>query len=59
MKGRRFEKKKETKEMGKIIGICNRRMKTGKRQKHEVETAKLVEDWGIEGDAHAGTGTAR
>ena len=38
--------------MGKIIGICI--SENGERQKHEVETAKLVEDWGIEGDAHAG-----
>ena len=38
--------------MGKIIGICISE-KRG-TAKHEVETAKLVEDWGIEGDAHAG-----
>lgn len=37
--------------MGKIIGICISE-KRG-TAKHEVETAKLVEDWGIEGDAHA------
>lgn len=45
-------KEEETKEMGKIIGICISE-KRG-TAKHEVETAKLVEDWGIEGDAHAG-----
>ena len=45
-------KEEETKEMGKIIGICiSEKRGTAKR---EVETAKLVEDWGIEGDAHAG-----
>ena len=44
-------KEEETKEMGKIIGICISE-KRG-TAKHEVETAKLVEDWGIEGDAHA------
>ena len=38
--------------MGKIIGICISE-KRG-TAKHEVETAKLVDDWGIEGDAHAG-----
>ena len=45
-------KEEETKEMGKIIGICISE-KRG-TAKHEVETAKLVEDWGSEGDAHAG-----
>ena len=45
-------KEEETKEMGKIIGICISE-KRG-TAKHEVETAKLVEDWGIEGDADAG-----
>ena len=46
------QKEEETKEMGKIIGICiSEKRGTAKR---EVETAKLVEDWGIEGDAHAG-----
>ena len=45
-------KEEETKEMGKIIGICISE-KRG-TAKHEVEMAKLVEDWGIEGDAHAG-----
>ena len=45
-------KEEETKEMGKIIGICiSEKRATAKR---EVETAKLVEDWGIEADAHAG-----
>ena len=38
--------------MGVIKGICISE-KRG-TAKHEVETAKLVEDWGIEGDAHAG-----
>ena len=45
-------KEEETKEMGKIIGICISE-KRG-TAKHEVETAKLVEDWGT-----PGTGTAR
>ena len=45
-------KEEETKEMGKIIGICISE-KRG-TAKHEVETAKLGEDCGIEGDAHAG-----
>ena len=38
--------------MGKILAICmSERRGT---QKHRVESAKLVKDWGIEGDAHAG-----
>ena len=40
------------KKMGTIIGICISE-KRG-TAKHEIETAKLVRDWGIEGDAHAG-----
>ena len=40
-------KEEETKEMGKIIGICISE-KRG-TAKHEVETAKLVEDWGHRG----------
>ena len=38
---------------GKVIAICIS-VKKG-TQKQEVESAKLVENWGIEGDAHAGT----
>ena len=38
--------------MGKILALCmSERRGT---QKHRVESAKLVKDWGIEGDAHAG-----
>ena len=38
--------------MGKVIAVCI----SEKRgfQKTNVHTARLVEDWGIEGDAHAG-----
>ncbi len=38
--------------MGKILAICISEKKG--TQKHTVPSAKLVEDWGIEGDAHAG-----
>ena len=38
--------------MGEIKGICISE-KRG-TQKHEVESAVFVKDWGIEGDAHAG-----
>lgn len=38
--------------MGEIKGICISE-KRG-TQKHEVENANFIEDWGIEGDAHAG-----
>ena len=38
--------------MGKILGICVSEFKG--TQKKEVPDAVLVEDWGIEGDAHAG-----
>lgn len=38
--------------MGHIRGICISEKKG--TQKHEVPEAVLVEDWGIEGDAHAG-----
>ncbi len=38
--------------MGKILGICVSEYKG--TQKKEVPEAVLVEDWGIEGDAHAG-----
>lgn len=38
--------------MGKILAICiSERRGT---QKHRVASAKLIKDWGIEGDAHAG-----
>lgn len=38
--------------MGKITGICI----SEKRgiQKHSIEEANLIKDWGIEGDAHGG-----
>ena len=38
--------------MGIIQGICISEEKG--TQKHEVPEAVVVEDWGIEGDAHAG-----
>ena len=38
--------------MGIIKGICISEKKG--TQKHEVSEAVLIEDWGIEGDAHAG-----
>ena len=38
--------------MGRIHAICISEKKG--TQKHEVSSAKLVESWGIEGDAHAG-----
>jgi molybdopterin adenylyltransferase len=38
--------------MGKIIAICISEARG--TQKHEVESAYLKEEWGIEGDAHAG-----
>lgn len=38
--------------MGKIHGICVSEVKGV--QKHEIKEADLIEDWGIEGDAHAG-----
>lgn len=38
--------------MGKILAICMSERRG--MQKHRVESAKLVKDWGIEGDAHAG-----
>lgn len=43
--------------MGKIQAICISE-KRG-TVKYTVEEAKLIEDFGIEGDAHAGNGTAR
>ena len=39
--------------MGKIIAICISEKKG--TQKHSIESAVLKENWGIEGDAHAGT----
>ena len=39
--------------MGRIHAICISEKKG--TQKHVVSSAKLVESWGIEGDAHAGT----
>lgn len=38
--------------MGIIKGICISEKKG--TQKHEVKKARLIYDWGIEGDAHAG-----
>lgn len=38
--------------MGKIVAICISEAKG--TQKHEVQNAYLKEEWGIEGDAHAG-----
>lgn len=38
--------------MGKVIAVCISEQKG--TQKHNVGTAKLIEDWGIENDAHAG-----
>lgn len=38
--------------MGTIEAICISEKKG--TQKHEIPEAKLVEEWGIEGDAHAG-----
>lgn len=38
--------------MGKLIGICVSE-KRG-TQKQEIGQARLISDWGIEGDAHAG-----
>ena len=38
--------------MGKILAICTSEKKG--TQKSPVNTAKLIEDWGIEGDAHGG-----
>ncbi len=38
--------------MGTVVGICISEEKG--TAKHEVQEVELVEDWGIEGDAHAG-----
>ena len=38
--------------MGKIHAICISELKG--TQKHEIPEANVIEDWGIEGDAHAG-----
>ncbi len=38
--------------MGKVLAICISEKKG--TQKHQVDEAVLKEDWGIEGDAHAG-----
>lgn len=38
--------------MGNVIAVCTSPAKG--TQKTNVGTAKLIEDWGIEGDAHAG-----
>ena len=41
------------KNMGKVIAVCTSEKKG--TQKQEVPSATLRENWGIEGDAHAGT----
>lgn len=38
--------------MGKVLGVCISEHKG--TQKKNVHTAKFIEDWGIENDAHAG-----
>lgn len=38
--------------MGKVIAVCISEQKG--MQKHPVDSAKFIKDWGIEGDAHAG-----
>ena len=38
--------------MGKVMAVCTSKIKG--IQKQNVGTIKLLEDWGIEGDAHAG-----
>ena len=38
--------------MGKILAICISEKKG--TQKKPIESARLVEEWGIEGDAHVG-----
>ena len=38
--------------MGKILAICISEKKG--TQKNPIESARLVEEWGIEGDAHVG-----
>ena len=38
--------------MGKVIAVCISEQKG--TQKKNVGSARFVEDWGIEGDAHAG-----
>ena len=38
--------------MGKVIAVCTSEAKG--TQKKSVPEIKVVEDWGIEGDAHAG-----
>ena len=43
--------------MGKILGICISE-KRG-TEKHEIQEANLVKDWGIEGDAHGGKSDRR
>ena len=38
--------------MGKVIAVCVSEKKG--TQKHNAGSARFIEDWGIEGDAHAG-----
>ncbi|MGN1267718.1 MAG: MOSC domain-containing protein, partial [Dorea sp.] len=42
----------DTNQTGKVLAICISEKKG--TQKKEVYSAILVEDWGIEGDAHGG-----
>lgn len=38
--------------MGKVMAVCTSAIKGV--QKNDVGSAKFIEDWGIEGDSHAG-----
>ena len=40
--------------MGKVLAVCISEMKG--TQKRNVGSAVFVEDWGLEGDAHAKSG---
>ena len=42
----------EMNQKGNVLAICISEKK--RTQKHEVPSANLIEDWGIEGDAHVG-----
>ena len=42
-----------TEKTGKILAVCVSEKKG--QQKHPVEALRLLPDWGIPGDAHAGT----
>ena len=43
--------------MGKVIAVCISEKKG--TQKHPVQEAEFIEDWGIKDDAHAVNGTVR